>query len=164
MLMDIKFEELDESAYPLVEKWLRQPHVKRWWDDGDVTPEKVRTDYGPEPGIARYVLSIRPYRTTALRAAGFFQHYEMPDGAIGIDLFIGEPDLVNKGLGTEAVKSFSAMIFRRFRPASIFVDPHPENKAAVRCYEKAGFTIEGEGVSAEGEPALLMRLFPEDGR
>lgn len=160
--MELQFTELCESDLTLLARWLKEPHVKRWWDDGEITLETVKADYGPEEGITRYVLSIGDEEAEPFRPCGFFQHYKMPDEEMGIDLFIGEPELVNRGIGTVAVKAFCAMIFEKFGPSSIFLDPHPENSSAIRCYQKAGFVREGEGLSAEGEPAVFMRLFPEE--
>jgi RimJ/RimL family protein N-acetyltransferase len=77
---------------------------------------------------------------------------------VGIDQFIGEEDYVNKGVGQETIKMFVELITQKCRPRSIILDPAPDNKRAVRCYEKLGFkhyeTVETEN----GHSAYLMRL------
>jgi RimJ/RimL family protein N-acetyltransferase len=137
--------------------WLSREHVRQWWDAGEDTPEKVARNYGEqEEGLARFILIEA--EDGAEKPIGYFQHYLAADGSIGIDQFIGEEDYLNLGIGTKAIRIFVEMIMREQDPASIILDPSPENKRAIRCYEKVGFkyyeTKEGE----EGVLAYMMRL------
>jgi len=53
---------------------------------------------------------------------------------------------------------FVEMIRRERKPTSIIPDPAPENKRAIRCYEKAGFKhYETKGREEEGL-AYMMRF------
>lgn len=88
---------------------------------------------------------------------GYFQYYVIPDGSIGIDQFIGEEEIINRGVGTNAIKMFVEMIMRERNPSSIILDPSPENKRAIRCYEKAGFKHYETKAGEEGL-AYMMRL------
>ena len=132
--------------------WLQQPHVKEWWDDGDDTIEKVRLHYSQEAEIVtRYIL------LKDNQPIGYFQSYKEPDNVIGIDQFIGEVSLINKGLGTKAVRNFINLVEEANRPEAIIVDPEPENHRAIRCYEKAGFRYQKLVVGEDGKRAHLMR-------
>lgn len=57
----------------------------------------------------------------------------------GMDLFIGEIDSWNKGIGTIVVKSLIAYLFENENTDIVFIDPQTWNKRAIRCYEKSGF-------------------------
>jgi aminoglycoside 6'-N-acetyltransferase len=57
----------------------------------------------------------------------------------GIDLFIGEPDYWNRGIGTRIVAGAAAHLFATRGVEIVTVDPRADNLRAIRCYEKAGF-------------------------
>ena len=44
-LTEIFFRVIKAEDYPQILVWLQRPHVKRWWDDGDDTLEKVVFKY-----------------------------------------------------------------------------------------------------------------------
>ncbi len=137
--------------------WLSKEHVKQWWDDGEDTLEKVARNYGEEEeGLERFILVEA--EEGAEKPIGYFQHYLTPDGSIGIDQFIGEEDYINRSVGTKAIRIFVEMIMREHQPASIILDPSPDNKRAIRCYEKVGFRYYETKEGVEGGLAYMMRL------
>lgn len=136
--MTYQFRPLTPADFPQMLKWLQTPHVKQWWDDGDDTLKKVAEHYGPvDPGTGSFIL----LETTSARERpiGYFQYAETGDGTIGIDQFIGEPDCLNRGIGTQAILLFVALIREQYGSVPIVLDPVPENTRAIRCYEKVGF-------------------------
>ena len=65
---------------------------------------------------------------------------DIPNAA-GLDLFIGEPEWRDRGVGTRAVRQFiDEIIFAIPGIETCVIDPDPANKRAIRSYEKAGFT------------------------
>jgi aminoglycoside 6'-N-acetyltransferase len=166
------FAPLREDDLNLVRRWLLEPHVKRWWDDG------VKLPY-PDAEIEDYREAIRgkdpTYHYLAHidgRAAGMFQHYRIGDSpeyaealalgedAIGVDLFIGEADLVGRGHGPAMLRQFLREVAFPFHGMDVCViGPSVPNAAAIRAYEKAGFRALKE-VRVPGEPdaEYLMRL------
>jgi aminoglycoside 6'-N-acetyltransferase len=150
------FRPLTADDLPLLLAWLSKEHVKQWWNDGDDTLEKVVRNYGEqEKGLERFILLLSD--ESGEKPIGYFQYYLLPDGSIGIDQFIGEEECINRGVGTNAVQIFVEMIMREHKPASIILDPSPENKRAIRCYEKVGFKHYETKAGEEGR-AYMMRL------
>lgn len=163
----IRFERLRASDLPLIHRWLHTPHVSRWWYDDVGTFEEVSERYsayieGREP--------VEPYLVLlGDRPVGYIQSYRVSDdeeyheivgieNAAGVDLFIGERDLLYGGLGPRLIRRFLADIV--FADGSIevcVIDPEPENGAAIRAYEKAGFRHFKTADTSEG-PAYLMKL------
>lgn len=153
----LKFRPLTPDDFPLLLEWLSRAHVKQWWDDGEDTLEKVARHYGEEEeGLERFILL--EVEESGEKPIGYFQHYLAGDGAIGIDQFIGEEDYLNRGVGTQAIGMFVEMIMREHHPSSIILDPSPDNKRAIRCYEKVGFRHYETKEGVEGELAYMMRL------
>ena len=153
-------------------RWLLEPHVKRWWDDG------VKLPY-PDASIEEYREAIRgddpTYHYLARmdgRPIGMFQHYRIGDDqeyadalalgedAIGVDLFIGEADLVGRGHGPVMLRQFLREVAFPFHGIDVSViGPSVTNLRAIRAYEKAGFRpLKQVDVSPEPDPEFLMRV------
>lgn len=165
----LDFRPLTRDDFPLLLLWLAKPHVKEWWDDGDDTLEKVAAHYGTEPDTERFILMLADEEGGAFRPVGYFQYYNDEPGTIGIDQFIGEESLINRGIGTQAVRAFLDLIAEREDPHTMVLDPDPANARAIRCYEKAGFQHYETVITDEGLPAYMMRVVcrpvdPSEGR
>lgn len=166
------FAPLRESDLGLIRRWLIEPHVKRWWDDG------VKIPY-PDAAIADYREAIQgkdpTYHYLVLideRPAGMLQHYRIADDpeyaealalgeeAIGVDLFIGEADLIGLGHGPAMLRQFLRDVAFPFHRIDVCViGPSVKNVPAIRAYEKAGFRpLREAAVPGEPDPELLMRL------
>ena len=59
---------------------------------------------------------------------------------------------------TKGVGWFSQPIVKKHKPQQIILDPHPENKRAIRCYEKVGFMHYATELKDSGEITYMMRL------
>ncbi len=151
-----KFRLLTSDDFPLMLDWLSKEHVKQWWDDGDDTLEKVTRHYGRDNNAAKFIL----VETQEIdeKPIGYFQYYFLDDGSIGIDQFIGEADYINKGIGEKTIRIFVELIVKQHQPASIILDPLPENKRAIRCYEKVGFKHYETKKTENGNFAYMMRF------
>jgi aminoglycoside 6'-N-acetyltransferase len=153
------FRALAGKDMRLLARWLAEPHVAAWW--GDVESELA--------GIAGHIdsIAVEPLIIELDgRPIGYIQCYDphledgenpfadQPFGTLGIDQFIGEPDVVGKGHGTAMIVQFVATLFEEGAPR-VIVDPHPGNARAIRAYEKAGFKPVGRRHSHEGEMLLM---------
>jgi len=166
------FTPLREKDLELVRRWLLEPHVERWWNDG------VKTPY-PDADIEEYRESIEgkdpTYRYLALldtRPVGMFQHYRIADDAeytaalaigedaVGVDLFIGEAELVGRGHGPAMIRQFLRDVAFPFHGIDVCViGPSVKNVAAIRAYEKVGFRpLREVHVPDEPDPEFLMRI------
>lgn len=155
--MNITFIKLTESHFSLLLKWLNTPHVKTWWDqDVKWTEELIKKKYGS------YVLGFKiengfkkPMQAYIICKdevpVGYIQLYnaydfprskpleELPSKLAAFDIFIGEENALKQGIGIKAMNVF----FENHLNVSythIFADPNIKNIAAIRTYEKAGFT------------------------
>ena len=153
-------------------RWLLEPHVKRWWDDGvkipypDAEIEEYREAIEGKDPTYRYVAHIDA------RPVGMFQHYLIADDpeyaaalglaedAIGVDLFIGEADLIGRGHGPAMLRQFLREVAFPFHGLDVCViGPSVKNTPAIRAYEKAGFRqLREVQVPDEPDPELLMRV------
>jgi aminoglycoside 6'-N-acetyltransferase len=139
-------------------QWLQNPHVKKWWDSEiSYTQESVKEKYidytkgykkadGLQKPIQAYIICSEGH------AVGYIQSYyaydfprgydliELPESLAAIDMFIGSEAYLSNGIGSKAIEAFlNHYVFPHYRYA--FVDPEIENEAAIRSYEKAGFSV-----------------------
>jgi len=149
----ITFKKLTKEDMPLFLLWAKKPHVKDTWfaagyESIDKYYQKIDGN-GYDYGFIIYLddkpigyiqcSDLYAYRTKCPNPKGILTNED--PGTFCLDLFIGEEDFLNKGYGTEIVKSFVTKIFAEFNAKEILIDPACSNKRAIRCYEKAGFKV-----------------------
>jgi aminoglycoside 6'-N-acetyltransferase len=113
---------------------LATPEVARWWDEPN-----EGFPFTDDPGVTRLVIEVDG------AVAGLIQFGEELDPKYrhaSIDLFL-DPALHGRGLGTEAVRAVVRMLTGERGHHRITIDPAAANAAAIRTYEKAGFTPVG---------------------
>lgn len=151
-----RFRLLTPEDYPQMLVWLAKSHVRQWWDDSDDTLEKISAHYGGyDRDVERFILVET--ENGAEKPIGYFQYYAVSAHEFGIDQFIGEEDYLNRGVGERTIKLFLDLIKRRHDPKSVILDPMPDNKRAIRCYEKVGFKYYETKPVENGKSAYMMR-------
>ena len=163
--MTIAFPPLREEHVVLVERWLNEEHVARWWREP--VEEAIQKRY---PGIE----GSRPTRQFLIeldgRPAGMIQTYlvrdhpewqelvQVGDDAAGVDLMIGEPDLVGHGVGPRVLTADVVFADPSTNATNVVVATVEEpNRRSRRAFEKAGFRYVRD-VEEDGLPHRLMRL------
>jgi aminoglycoside 6'-N-acetyltransferase len=161
----IAFEPLVEGDLPLVREWLGRGHVHRWWRDPvDQDIAEMHDALAGRDPTSYYLIVLDG------RPIGLIQTYRVSDhpdweevvnvgrGVAGLDLFIGEPDLIGRGHGPRILGEFARRV--------VLTDPElhavvaavdEENRRSWRAFEKAGFRYVRD-VEEEGRPHRLMRL------
>jgi aminoglycoside 6'-N-acetyltransferase len=153
-----EFHPMTAADLPLVRRWLAAPHVMQWWGEPDAQFDLVRGDLD-HPSMDQFIVA------TAARPFGYIQCYDpdawpnngfgaYPSGTRGIDQFIGEPDMIDRGHGSAFIRTFVERVLTAGAPR-VVTDPDPANARAVRAYEKAGFCKDRMVHTPDG-PALLM--------
>jgi aminoglycoside 6'-N-acetyltransferase len=146
----ISFRRLVRSDFPLLQQWLSEPHVDRWWHQPLDLP-RLEQKYGPRiDGMEPVHVFIMEYGD---RPIGWIQWYLWSDypehaaqlkagpEAAGIDLTIGEIAAIGKGLGPTAIREFVLRVVASEPGISCVVaDPEEQNSQSIRAFEKAGFT------------------------
>lgn len=140
--------------YQLMEKWRSDEKVLQFYGgrDDSYDLEKVIETYQPRIlGKEAMIPCIFLYQNLEI---GYLQYYDLnklsenikqmyclenTNNVYGIDLFIGETQYWNQGIGTKVLLSAINYLFNRLKAARIVIDPNVKNFRAIRCYEKCGF-------------------------
>jgi aminoglycoside 6'-N-acetyltransferase len=153
------FRPMTVADLPLVCGWLDTPDVRRWWGDPEEQIALLREDLD-EPRMAMWIVSYERSPFAYIQdydPCGWALHHfgALPAGSRGIDQFIGEPDMLDRGHGPAFIRAHVERLFAQGSPA-VGVDPDPANARAIRAYEKAGFRTLRETADQEGARVLLM--------
>ncbi|MDA9423218.1 MULTISPECIES: GNAT family N-acetyltransferase [Bradyrhizobium] len=157
MVPTYTFRPMAAADLPLIRRWLGEAHVREWWGDPDEQLALVSGDLD-EPAMDQFIVLaadkpfgyLQCYRLTAWNT-GFGPQ---PEGARGIDQFIGDGDMIARGHGSAFIRAFVEGRLRQGLPR-VVTDPDPLNARAIRAYEKAGF-VRDRMVETPDGPALLM--------
>ena len=132
-----------ERHRPLIERWLRSPHVVQWWGTQEEflsTLERRSSDAhaliaaGGRP--VGYLCWQLPSREE-LEAAHLT---DLPETLVDIDIMIGEPEYVGCGIGPMAL----TLLLKRLESEGVEVAgvaTSVSNRSAIRAFEKAGFGL-----------------------
>lgn len=147
---DLALRPLAEGDRPLLQRWLRDPRVLHYWEgeNYNATPERIGEHFfgPPEPGFFRLIAEYRDQpvgyvQTYLLDEAGAGEYGYALEGrrVYGLDLFLGEPDLWDQGLGTRLVGLLLGWLETQRQADAAILDPHCDNPRAIHVYEKQGF-------------------------
>jgi aminoglycoside 6'-N-acetyltransferase len=162
--MTVGFRPMTKDDLPLLDEWLHRPHVARWWYPDETTiTETLDAIEGRDPSD-HYLILVDG------RPVGMIQTYLVSDhpewdallnvgeGVAGVDLLIGEDDLVGRGLGPEVLRAFTRdIVFAKPGTHACVAGVEPSNARSIRAFEKAGFSALLD-YEEEGRPHRLMRL------
>ena len=151
------FRPVAAAHFPLLRRWQAEPHVIEWWGPPDVEPDEEKL---ADPRVAMWIVEHggRPFAFAQdYSPHDWLPHHfaHLPPGARGIDQYIGEPEMIGRGHGAAFVRLHCERLFAAGAPA-IGTDPHPDNRRAIRAYEKAGFAAISGPVETRWGRAILM--------
>ena len=153
------FRPMTAAHLPLVLRWLQQPQVMEWWGDTREQFELVSGDLEVDT-MDQFIVTIADH------PFGYIQCYDLTDwnsgfgthpaGTRGIDQFIGEPDMIDRGHGSAFIRAFADSKLDSGTPRMV-TDPDPANARAIRAYEKAGFAKVRLVDTPDGTALLMVR-------
>jgi aminoglycoside 6'-N-acetyltransferase len=150
LLTEITFRRLAQSDLPMLTDWLAEPHVRRFYQKTAVSLEDVAIEYAPvirgeEPSSSHLAFCdgepfayLQCYRNADY--PDWARLIDVADG-ISIDLFIGNPGYLRRGMGRTALRAYVQQVaFPLYaREQRAYIGHDLTNTAALRCSEAAGF-------------------------
>jgi len=147
--VDVRLTNIGLDDLPLIERWLRADHVRRYWGDPDENIRLLRT--APAPGNWRAIIESggrkvglvlwqHPTRRE-LDEAGLIN---VPESVIDIDIMIGEEDATGRGVGTAAIGLVAESALADPSVPFVIAASSIDNHVSQRAFIKAGFEIDRE--------------------
>ncbi len=157
--MTITFRNLkdDKDEYKQIHKWCSNKFVYEWFEQRILSYDEIVTKYQNKLKEKKQDLYIIIYNNKDI---GHVQIYKYNDTTYEYDLFIGEEEYLNKGIGTIIVNKINDIIYKEYKATSIILRPFKRNIRAIKCYEKCGFKQVDEylGKDTLGNPEVIIVL------
>lgn len=139
----VQLGPFDVKLSGLLARWLSEPHVSPWYPDPEdhlswaLSPPNggdrafILSDGTPVGYIRWQVVSREVLDTVGLT--------DIPGGAVDVDILIGEPNCVAKGIGPTALGLLLARLGETVPLVGLTTSIR--NTVAQRAFQKAGFHI-----------------------
>lgn len=142
----------DAADFELMARWLNEAHVREMWHDRErVSIDDVIAKYRPRTDASSPTTSC--FIEIDARAVGYIQFYRWSDYAAeaaaitapndhrswGLDVFVGERDLVGTGVGSRAIGLLLRHLFEERSATTVALVTQVTNAGAIRAYERCGF-------------------------
>ena len=164
----IAFRPLAEADFPLLHRWLAEPHVRAFYQKTAVTLAEVADEYGPavrgeEPTYCHLALDrdtpfgyLQCYRNVSY--APWAQLIGTTAG-ISVDLYLGEPGYLRRGYGRAMLDGYLKRVALPLFPGETeaYIAHAMTNTAALRCSQAIGFRPLRQFVEDGKEMRLLVR-------
>jgi len=169
MQNSITLRLMTEDDLPMLHDWLNRPHIVKWWGGEEERPSlrdvneqylpRILQDEGVTPYIAMLDQESIGYAQSyvALGSGDGWWEDETDPGVRGIDQSLANASQLNRGLGTMLVRALCERLFLDEEVTKIQTDPSPYNHRAIRCYEKAGFTSQGNIITPDGSAIYMLQ-------
>jgi ribosomal protein S18 acetylase RimI-like enzyme len=166
-LGELAFRRLGIEDLQQLYLWLGRPHVAKWYATPPGSFAEMVARYGPrtEPACAVRSFIVRvdgvdcgyAQAYPVAEFSGYARELDCAADAVGIDLFIADAWRLGHGLGTRVARRFvDEEVFDRGVPECI-AGPSEGNAAAIRTFERAGFTRWKRVRLDGGEPEQVLR-------
>jgi len=146
------------EEYARIVAWRNSPHVREWWDPDDplLTLEAAIEELGPgRGGDGQTIFCIIEL---AGEPVGFIQFYpwdgeeaylseiglRLPEGSWGLDIFIGDPGLAGRGIGSLAIRLLSDHLFVEESATAVALITEATNARSHAAYRHASMRVSGE--------------------
>lgn len=128
---------------PLLRAWDEQPHVidSTGADDRDDWDEQLARDVPWREFLIAEADGVPVGAMQVIDPAEEESHYwgDCPPNLRAIDIWIGPPEWLGRGVGTQMMRLAVARCFADPAVEAILIDPLAENLRARRFYERLGF-------------------------
>lgn len=152
---------------PILAEWDRQPHVIACSSDDPEAEVAFGSDWAEEIADSAYELTYvmaevegQPVGVMAVCDPHTEPtHYwgEIEPGLRAIDIWIGQSEWLNQGVGTQMMRQMIDRCFAELDVTAIVIDPLNNNTDAHRFYRRLGFRDVGRRMF-ENDDCLVMRL------
>ena len=137
---DIKLSLLEdkEENYKLLEEWCSKKEIYKYFEQRILNYDEIKSKYSKrcneDSSVPVYMISYKDQKI------GIVQ-YKKTNDIFDIDIFIGETNFHNKGIGEKVIKLFTEYLINKKGAKKLTLVPLKDNLNAIRCYEKCGYKV-----------------------
>lgn len=153
---DYRFEAVTRADFPMLRRWLAEPHVEAVWGDPD--EEIAMIEYEIDGG------DCRMHVVHADVPIGYIQDWDawcedhfhcLPEGTRAIDTFLGELRYLGQGHAKAYVRDYARNLIAGGAPL-VATDPRLTNPRGISMYLAAGFQKHSRRPCETGEEVEIL--------
>ena len=142
-----------ESDYKYLEKWYQEKEIYSHFEQRILNYEEIMKKYSKRTSkhskIPVYMIEYNHIPIGIIQYQMVCKENKKLYNVSGnkvfeIDIFIGNLNLHNKGIGSNTVKLITNYLITEEKADKVVMCPLKENINAIKCYEKCGFIITNE--------------------
>ncbi|MBQ6495091.1 MAG: GNAT family N-acetyltransferase [Bacilli bacterium] len=139
----INLRKMNKDDYYKIYKWCLNKEVYEWFEQRKLSYKEIEEKYNRK--IKEQDIYIINYDNTDI---GLVQIYKYKDNLdilkkynniYEFDIFIGENNYLNKGIGKYIVEYIKNLIYSKYNANYIILRPFKRNIRAIKCYKKCNF-------------------------
>ena len=158
----IALRPADERDWALIDGWLHQPLVQRWWGSLAAAQSEVIAALRSDMGLCSIIevdgVAAGYAQAQDARPLGPGLPAALTAGMFRVDAFIGDPARRGQEIAQAALHLVAEEVFATTLALAVIVVAPIRHEAAVRAYEKAGFKWVRVIADPLLGPSWLMRL------
>lgn len=143
----ITLRPLELSDTEHIVKWRNKKYVRtNLYSQDEITTEQHIHYFESmvSKGLVRqFVIVVENNNNNKTIGTTFIKNIDAHSRKAEFGIFIGEDDARGKGYGYQATKQTIDYAFRELRLNRIYLTVFADNIAAIKAYQKSGFTLEG---------------------
>ena len=156
---------VEDAHVDLVHGWFEAEHVRPWWGDPATNREELAWHRAAEGVNGCRIITDRGEPVGYIQWTDLWVWvpdlpYDLPKGTVDLDILIGEPTAMGRGLGPAAVAAVVAQVTADCNPPLFSMFTSAANERAMRAYEKIGFVRREGLVHDEFGESWLMTFDP----
>lgn len=158
--MEYRFRKVTRADYPLLRRWLAEPHIGGWWGDPDTEIALFEEDRLNGPTDMRIVHADAPFAYVQDYPCHHWpapQYEGFPPGTRAMDTFLGDPAYLGRGHAKAYLRQRAQELLAAGAPA-VVTDPDPANTRGVAAWRAAGFRGERIVPCEDGDPVLVLEF------
>ncbi|WP_242655192.1 UDP-4-amino-4,6-dideoxy-N-acetyl-beta-L-altrosamine N-acetyltransferase [Clostridium cellulovorans] len=137
--------EINKDDTTNIIEWRNSNEVRKFFIDQQLLTEEIHMSWlksNVETGRAKQFIIVLKEEELPIGSV-FLKDIDLKNSKAEFGIFIGEEFGRGKGHGREALKIIVDYGFKVMKLNKIFLRVLEENKAAIKCYQSAGFVYEG---------------------
>ncbi|MBQ2873342.1 MAG: GNAT family N-acetyltransferase [Bacilli bacterium] len=140
----------NNEDYKLLEKWYQQKEIYTHFEQRKLNLEEIKSKYYPRTldnsSISVYMIEYKNIPVGIIQYQSINNDNKVlykidSDNCYEIDVFIGELDYHNMGIGYKSINMISDYLFNEKNANLLVISPLKSNINAIKCYKKSGFEI-----------------------
>ncbi|MEM7776931.1 MAG: GNAT family N-acetyltransferase [Pseudomonadota bacterium] len=156
----VRLRPATSDDWPMIRTWLRLPAIEAWWGPASICEGEVIAALQADAAMARIIEADgRPVGYAHAIDASLWGDelpHGLPVGTWDLDLFVADPELRGRGVGSEALSQLKSEVFATTLAVATCIFPSIANERAVRAFEKAGFAYKSVWQDPTHGPCWFM--------